>query len=91
MTSIELVDALHRVIRELERVGEYSSTVKGVIASLQEVIDRTIEDERNAGRMSDEPRTDRTSEQPGDVLRDAAVRRPFPLPLTAWNARADNR
>ena len=47
MTNAALVDALHRAIRELVKVGEHSSIVKGVIASLQEVIDKTLEDEKN--------------------------------------------
>ena len=50
MTNAALVDALHRAIRELEKVGEHSSIVKGVIANLQEVIDRTLEGEQPLGK-----------------------------------------
>lgn len=52
MTNAELVDALHRAIRELERVGEQSviveARVNGVTAILQDMIDRTLEDEMDA-------------------------------------------
>lgn len=48
MTNAALVDALHRAIRELERVGEHSSIVKEVMTNLQKVIDRTLEDELDA-------------------------------------------
>lgn len=50
MTYAELVDALHREIRELEKVGEYSSIVKGVMTRLQNLIDKALKDEKRMNR-----------------------------------------
>ena len=52
MTNAELVDALHRAMRELERLGEQSALVdarvKGVKESLEGLIDRILADEMDA-------------------------------------------